>query len=303
MDSSSVSSKIDYVSVICEVDPHTENKTKKNISELKKILPCIWHNAKEHFKNGIVINQAQQGWWLKIQCCPASHGGHSIKISFNYQNKEALQLIANIVDKAVPDGWALFLDKGYITRIDFAIDFIGYKPTDFIWAVSHGYKKFSSYVNDQNGRLETAYLGSMKSSQYVVIYDRKAAKKVFEKDPVKGVLSVPDYEVTRIEARLKRNKKDNILFKDIHTLTSVLSTIHVLDAKFTNKQLQESLNLMQSVGSQRHLTKNTKKASDFLSLSICKNISEKLKSNPITSHCKNMEFQIDELLSIYPLAA
>ncbi len=279
MNSSSVSSKIDYVSVICEVDPLTEYKTKKNISKLKKTLPSILHNAKEHYKNGIIINQALQGWWLKIQCCPAGHGGNSVKVSFNYQNKEALQLIANIVDKTVPGGWALFLDKGYITRIDFAIDYKGYKPTDFIWAVSHGYKKFSSYFNDQNGRLETAYLGSMKSSQHVIIYDRKSANKVLEKDPVKGFLSVPDYEVTRIEARLKRTKKDNVLLKDAHTLTSVLSTIHVLDAKFINKQLQEPLNLMQLVGSQRHLTQNTNTASGFLSLSICKNISEKLKSS------------------------
>jgi len=303
MNSGSVSSKIDYVSVICEVDSHTEYKTKNNISELKKTLPSIWHNAQEHFKNGIVIDQAQQGWWLKIQCCPASHAGHSVKLSFNYQNKEALQLIANIVDKTVSGGWALFLDKGYITRIDFAIDFIGYKPTDFIWAVSHDYKKFSSYVNDQNGRLETAYIGSMKSSQHVIVYDRQAAQKVFEKDPVKGVLSVPDYEVTRVEARIKRNKKDNVLLKDAHTLTSILSTIHVLDAKFINKPLQESLNLMQSVGSQRHLSQNTKKASDFLPISICKDISEKLISNPINSHCKNMKIHIDELISSTPLAA
>ena len=297
MVSNTVSSKIDYVSVICKVDSLTEFKTKNNISELKKTLPSIWHNAKEHFKNGILINQKQQGWWLKIQCCPASHDGHSIKISFNYQNKEALQSIANIVNKAVSGGWALFLDEGYITRIDFAIDFKDYKPTDFIWAVSHGYKKFSSYFNDQTGRLETAYLGSMKSSQYVVIYDRKAANKVFEKDPLKASFNVPDYEVTRIELRLKRTKKDNILFKNIHSLTSILASIHVLDIKFIDKQLQEPLKLMMSVGCQRHLTQKIKTASQFLPLAICKHISNKLNSNSVNSHCKNMKSQIEELIS------
>lgn len=248
--------KTDNVTIVCDVLPSVEFQLKQDISAIQKLHGAKWFNCKEQFKNGVLVDLAQTlRVYLKVQCCPASGVGHKIRVSFNYDTPEGLEFIMGVINKYVSIGWVGLLHNGRVTRLDVALDFKGVTPPQFLWASEHKYKKSATFSNDNSQNIETVYLGSEHSELNVAIYDRKAAKAAKGKDLLLPS-TVPDFDVTRVEARLRPKMVNQIPLKDMQVMVDeALSLIHVLKARFLNKPAQERLITMQKLGYQRHLLK------------------------------------------------
>jgi len=294
-------SKVDYLSVVIPLDYFAEEALSQALSMFAKHKPVKWINGKEQFKKGLMYEQKDLGWWLKIQCCPYKNHEHKSRVSFNYLNAEGLKSIAALINKLFPGGYRRIIEQGHITRVDFAVDFQGVTPSDFLWGASHNYIKCLEIINDNTGKLETIYIGSKTSAKYVVIYDRTAAKKVPSKASGISACDIPEYDVTRVEVRLQ---PDSILpFTQINKLTKALDTVHVLAASSSQKDVQSSLELLMRVGNQRFLLKNIAMAEQFLPVSVCESYRKHLTANSIGNLCNHLKEPISELLAAHHLVA
>lgn len=301
MKNSIESTKIDYVSVVIPLSIIDEYKFSENISSFATGKKVKWLKGKTQFKKGIVYEQKGQGWWISFYCSPYDGSEHKAKISFNYSNAQGLESIVMLIDKILPGGYKTVFDEGHITRMDFAVDFKGVSPSDFLWGVSHEYKKCQQFINDSTGKLETIYIGSTKSRKYVAIYDRKAANKIPCKDPYVVTCSPPEYDVTRVEVRLQPVVK--IPFHQAYELTAALDTVHVLMASCSESSVQTSLELLMRVGSQRFLLNKVAMAEDFLPAYVCNTYRTHLKQNSIGKLCNKFNSPVAELLDVQNLAA
>jgi len=294
-------SKIDFISIVIPLSFVDEEKLSFDMSEFGKNIPVKLLNGREQFKNGFMYEQKAQGLWIKFQCKPYKSGEHKSKISFNYKNVEGLQTIIQLIDKLFPGGYPHVLKNGHITRVDLAIDFKDVKPADFMWGVSHKYRKCQEFYNDTTGCLETIYIGSTTSEKYVVIYDRRAANKGGAKSPGVSISDAPNYDVTRVEVRLQ--PAIIVPLNQLSDLTKVLDTVHVLLASNMNKNIQSSLDLMMRVGNQRYLLRNQSMAEQFLPPKVCDIYRKQLMDNPIGGLCDHFSDPISELLSAHKLVA
>lgn len=304
MNTNYLSQKIDYLSIICDVNYKAEDAVKQNISILQKLPFVNWFNCKEHFKNGVLLNQVQIGWWLKIQCCPASGVGHKIKISFNFHTDAGLQSIAKVINDVVLGGWEFVVTDGRVSRIDLAIDFKNVTPAQFVWLSRHNYKKSNLYIDDSNQRLETIYMGSVSSELYVVVYDRKSATKIKGKFPEFGLENYPDFDVTRIEIRHQPKLINQTSLKNIFDLVSgSLSKVHVMKARFSDELTQQRLTNMLSTGSQRLLLKSSSYSMNFLEEKVRASISEHLLKKSLFEHSNGFTNELNELINPSLIAA
>lgn len=255
MSSNFIGCKPDNVNVVAEVLPSVEYAAKQGVSAAQQMPGAKWFNASEQYLNGVLVDQTKTlGAYVKFQCCPSSGTGHSIKVSYNYGSEEGLCFIKDFVDKYVPIGWDALHQTGNVTRFDVAVDLKGVKPSDFLWASAHGYKKSVIFSNDTTQQIETAYLGSEKSEMCVVVYDRRAAVKAKGKEPLIIPSSLPDHNVTRVELRFRPKKVNQVQLLDMQPMVDEgLKKVHVLKAHFLNPEKQSRLLALQRLGYQRHL--------------------------------------------------
>jgi len=289
--SHAINCKIDYVSVVLDLSPSDEYHVLSRMKELKDNIDSEWFGGKEHYKSGLIVKSVEKGWWVKIQCCPISSKSNSMKLSFNYIDGASAKDLVNSIDMWFKWGWDRFLYEGRITRADFAVDMLGLRPNDFLWAVSHSYKKYQSFYNDESGLLETAYIGSCKSEKYVVIYDKSIANVSNANDStlIKGVDST--IKRTRIEARWM--PKSVCFLKDISELLSIFGSIHVARVKTNIGCVNEGVALIMSSGCQRLLLKNSSVVEGFLPKNWVDRISKSLMKYTLDYKCVGLKEEIE----------
>lgn len=286
--------KIDYLSVVVPLTYFEEKEFSNSLKSFFKGKSFEWVICKEQFKQGLIYKQKNEGWWIKLQHNHYKQNVNKVRISFNYYSFVGLKLIAQIIEKILPGGWGFFLKAGHITRVDFAFDFLGVKPSDFLWGVSYNYKKCQQFINDNTGELESVYLGAKSSKKCVLIYDRKASKKVPAKAEEDLCSLPPGFQVTRVEVRIK---PDSVVYlEDLSDLTQYLNSVHVLKASSANAIVASQLSLLMKVGSQRYVLRNEKAATGFISSKICQMLRSSMKSNPVSKLSNGFEQEIHQLL-------
>ncbi len=126
-----------------------------------------------------------------MQAGPKNKKGAQVRLEWNPSKIGAAghHKLRAVLESMLPHGYNHFLDYGYVTRYDVAVDIYGYSPSELAFS-SESNVNFSTY--NKAGDTQTIYLGSKTSQHRWVIYDKAAQLKLNGGE-----------KITRIERRIK----------------------------------------------------------------------------------------------------
>jgi hypothetical protein len=146
-----------------------------------------------------VFKEAYIGGKLLVQCSPKSIKNSFFRIEFNPAKVDMSEGRA-FIDAILPMGYDGLVNQGICTRIDATVD-VKNEDLSKLLIYHPGISITSDHY--KSGCIETLYFGSKSSQKLICVYDKVADIK-HKNSQLIFKIPMPDYPVTRIEARLRK---------------------------------------------------------------------------------------------------
>lgn len=208
---------IDKLYLTLDIPVHQQDQIISNLKKLAEagygieiVKPAYTHNLKisQNFPD-------YEGEGI-IQCAPTyTSKPDAVKKSYRYfrlgmtPSRIDLSNMKKILDQLLPDGYTGLLENGKVNQIDFTVDIKHIKVAELIAS----YPKLRVERHYGMGiAKQTKRLGN--NNKIVTLYDKKLQTNKYKKThAATDTITLPGYELTRLELRIKDTKKrlDEIL--------------------------------------------------------------------------------------------
>ncbi|MDE2465234.1 MAG: hypothetical protein KGO02_16190, partial [Alphaproteobacteria bacterium] len=159
-----------------------------------------------------------------------------------------------VFEYILPGGWARFVEEGYCTRLDLAVDVEGVRLGEFLvyWpGMRRSRQFFGSGKVLEDTMLRTYEIGKYGGDRYLVVYDKK--RQQMKKQGVHVEKEGGENELTRFEVRVRPCTK----WSEVTAINNIFSEIKVSSlAAFTSnndKRFARFLRICQIDGAQNAL--------------------------------------------------